>query len=105
MQNDEREVIICCAQALLELPAKAKTRDTLTMIANALAVIAVADSAEREIITDGRYQDTDHIRLLMGHIGLRRAKEWVSWMLSRPETGYGDSRGRKGRSLFKDEAG
>ncbi len=92
MINDEREMIVCCAQLLLDLPVRPDARDTLELIVSALCTFAVADSKERNFIMDGQYREIQHIQMLMDHTGeeLKDAKAWVREILSRPrqEEGY-----------------
>lgn len=85
MQNDEREMIVCCAQVLLSLPVSAEAREKLELVASALCSFAVANDAEREYIMDGQYREILHIQQLMdcNNHQLDGVKAWVKEMLAR----------------------
>ena len=97
MMNDEREMIVCCAQILLDTPVNAEARETLELVANALCVLVVASEKERKFITNGHYNDIKSIARLLNYTGkdIERAKEWVRNMLSR------EGREQKGRTHFE----
>lgn len=86
MIKDEREMIVCCAQILLGLPALPATRKQLGLVASALCTFAVADEAEREFICDGQYRDIEDIEALMNQSGgrLADAGRWVEDIGARP---------------------